>query len=176
MDGNRVVAMLRNLLWRDPPVRPAHGPQDRAPAPVATSAEELAEELREMRTSRGRFVCARHGTEAAVVKFIRGYSDASELVIDSYLGRSWHRVPVPADEATFGDPVAEALQDALARADVISLHLLNPKWTPFFCPSCARVYCGECWTIVEDQDPDEPGWPGTLRGICPEGHATVLTE
>jgi hypothetical protein len=67
------------------------------------------------------------------------------------------------------------VQDALANLDVISLHLLNPKWTPFFCPACARIYCAECWTIVEDQDPGEPGWPGTLRGICPEGHATVLT-
>jgi hypothetical protein len=104
---NGVITMLRNLFRPHPPTPAAPEPRDQAPAVVPRSVEELIDELREMRTSRGRFVCARHGTGAAVVKFIRGYSDASELVIDSYRGRSWHRVPIPADEAAFGDPVAE---------------------------------------------------------------------
>ncbi len=168
--------MLRTILRRDRPAPPTSEGRDEAPAAPPLSVEDLVAELREMATTRGRFVCARHGTEAAVVEFVRRYSDASELVIDSYAGRRWQRVPVPTDEATFGDPVAEAVQDALGRADVISLHLLNPAWAPFFCAPCARVYCEECWTIVEDRDPDEVGWPGTLRGICPEGHWTVLTE
>lgn len=164
--------MLRTILRRDPPTPPTPEGRDEAPAAPPRSVENLVAELREMATTRGRFVCARHGTEAAVVEFVRRYSDASELTIDSYAGRRWQRVPVPADEATFGDRVAEGVQDALHNADVISLHLLNPEWTPFFCPSCALVYCGQCWTITENDDP----WPGTLRGICPEGHATVLTK
>lgn len=174
MQPRSVIAALRGLLRRDPPT--ALEPPDEAPPAAYASVEELIEALREMATSRASFVCARHGTEAGVVEFLRRYSDASELVIYSYAGRQWQRVPVPADEATFGDPVAEAVQDALGRADAISLHLLNPAWAPFFCAPCARVYCAECWTIMEDQDPNEPGWPGTLRGICPEGHWTVLTE
>jgi hypothetical protein len=177
MDGKSIMATLRNLLRGDPPAAPpTAGPRIEAPAAAVETVEELIEELREMATTRASFVCARHGTEAGTVKFVRRYSGALELTIDSYAGRRWQRVPVPEDEATFGDPVAEALQDALGRADAISLHLLNPEWAPFFCAPCARVYCAECWTIVEDEDSAEPGWPGALRGICPGGHSTVLTS
>lgn len=172
MDPRSVIAMLRNLLRSDPAPPPAPEPPDEAPATASATVEELIDELREMATTRASFVCARHGTEAGTVKFLRRYSDASELTIDSYVGRRWHRVPVPTDDAAVGDRVAEGVQDALHNADVISLHLLNPEWTPFFCPSCALVYCSQCWTITENDDP----WPGTLRGICPEGHATVLTK
>ncbi|HEY0021532.1 MAG TPA: hypothetical protein VGB24_01445 [Longimicrobium sp.] len=166
-----MIAMLRNLLRPDLATPPAPEPPGEAP-PAAASVEELTEQLREMATSRASFVCARHGTEAGSVKFLRRVSGTSELTIDSYVGRSWHSVRVPTDDATAGDRVAEGVQDALRTADAISLHLLNPEWTPFFCTSCALVYCDQCWAIAENDDP----WPGTLRGICPEGHATVLTR
>jgi hypothetical protein len=174
MDGKSVIAMLRNMLRGDPRAMPARAvpePRHDALASAAGSVEELIEQLREMATTRGSFVCARHGTEAGTVKFLRRFSEASELTIDSYAGRFWHSVPIPHDETAAGDRVAEGVQDALRNVDVIALHLLNPKWTPFFCPACALVYCDQCWTITENDDP----WPGTLRGICPEGHATVLT-
>lgn len=174
MDEKRVIAWLRTLWRGDPPTAPARTvpePRDDAPAAAARSVEEMIEQLREMATTRGSFVCARHGTEAGTVTFLRRSSGASELTIDSYAGRSWHSVPVPDDETAGGDRVAEGVQDALRNVDVIALHLLDPKWTPFFCPACALVYCDHCWTIRENDDP----WPGTLRGICPKGHATVLT-
>jgi hypothetical protein len=139
---------------------------------------EALEQLRAMAnlpTSQARFVCARHGTEAGVVKLYRHLAEDSSLVIESFAGRDWHRIPLP-DADTSGDPVAEALQDALARADAIGLLLLDPSWAPFYCVECQKSYCGECWRTWEVFDDDFPDWVDQVRGVCPEGHERMLSD
>jgi hypothetical protein len=172
-------AGIRRLPGRTPP--PASNARIPAEPPLATPAKtpdellgEAVRAFREMRASTGRFRCARDGTEAAVVKLYRGYSQGSELIVESGTGRAWHRLETPADEPLFGDPVAEQLQEVLAAADAIGLHLLNPRWTPFFCASCAKAYCGDCWRTEEVFDADAPDWPREIRAICPEGHVSRL--
>lgn len=155
-----------------PAPQPPAGP---APAPAAPqSPDEALQDLLDRVDSwrpQARFVCARHGTEAATVKLIRRYTEDSELVVESALGRGWHRLKTPADEAAFGDPVAEELQDVLARADAAWLHVMNPKWAPFFCGECQHVYCDKCWTLEDVPHPDYPDSPA-LRATCPEGHVS----
>jgi hypothetical protein len=172
-------AALRRVLGRTAPAV-ERGAKEDAPAPPAAplSPEEALEQLRAMAnapTAQARFVCARHGTEAAVVTLYRRFGGQdSSVIVESGLGRGWHRIPTPDDEATFGHPVAEAVEEALARANAIELHLVDPRFTPFFCTGCAAVYCGQCWQIREIPDPDLPGWTAELRATCPQGHEQVL--
>ena len=181
MGDGRWSTWIRRMVGEPVPSRepqPSAEP-DPVSAPAAPrSSEEALQDLREWVdkwSPQARFLCAVHGTEAAKVKLIRRYTEDSELVIESALGRGWHRLKTPADEATFGDPVAEELQDVLDRADVIGLHLMNPKWTPFFCTACARVYCGACWVLEDVPHPDYPDSPA-LRATCPEGHSSMLFD
>jgi hypothetical protein len=127
-------------------------------------------------TSQARFACARHGTEAGVVKLYRRFSEDSSLVIESFAGRAWHRIPLPEDADTLGDPVAEALQDVLAQADAVGLLLLDPSWAPFYCVDCRKSYCGACWRTWEVYDDDFPDWIDQTRGVCPEGHERMLSD
>ena len=162
---------IRRLLHLDPPVDDAA-----APAEPLSQEEALARyhEMVSAPTSEARFLCARHGTEAGVVKLYRRFSGNSEVVVESFLGRVWHRLDVPLDETLFGDPMAEGLSTALGLGEAIDVHLLNREWTPFFCTGCAKVYCGECWTTVEVPDPAWPEWVAQVRGTCPQGHDNIL--
>lgn len=154
-------------------------PEPAGPAPdFAASPLSPDEALRQLLARvdswrpRARFLCARHGTEAATVKLIRRFTEDSELIVESALGRGSFRLKTPADQAATGDPVAEELQEVLARADAGWLHFMNPQWALFYCAECQRVYCGACWTVEDVPDPEHPGFPA-LRATCPEGHSST---
>jgi hypothetical protein len=166
---------IRRLLDHEAPPAPAVETTP-SPAVLSETPEQALEAIRAMNaapSNEARFLCARHGTEAAVVKLFRRYSGASELVVESYLA-SWHSIPVPEDEKLFGDPTAEAVQEALSRADVIGLHLVDARFTPFFCTDCAAVYCKECWTLEEVMGDDNPDFIQEVRALCPREHVNVL--
>ena len=113
-----------------------------------------------------RFTCARHGTEAGAVRLHGSEATGWMVVVDSFVGLR-QRIHTPA---------AEALRDALARADVRWVHLLDMEWAPFFCTRCGRVYCGACWRTFPVFDPDWKDWLEELRGVCPEGHERMVSD
>jgi hypothetical protein len=166
---------IRRLLRRAPPPAPAVQPVP-SPGVLDETPEESLAALRAINaapTNEARFVCAVHGTEAATVQLFRRHSGASRLEIRSVLAATL-TLPVPEDEAQFGDPVAEGVQGALNRGNVIDLHLADARFTPFFCPACAAVYCKDCWTLDEVMDDDDPDIIREARVICPREHVNVL--
>lgn len=114
-----------------------------------------------------RFTCARHGTEAGVVRLVGGYAQGWMVVVESFVCRQHQRIH---------EPPAEALRDAVAAADVREIHAMDVEWAPFYCPHCGRVYCGECWRTWEVFDEDFPPWVDQVRGVCPEGHERMLSD
>ena len=115
-----------------------------------------------------RFTCTRHGTEAGVVRVHGNDAEGWLAVVDGPAGRHLQRVSRPA--------AATRLRDALARVDARDLYRLDLEWAPFFCPVCERVYCPQCWHVVNEFDPDMPGWLDEVRGTCPVGHERMLSD
>ena len=114
-----------------------------------------------------RFTCARHGTEAGVVRLHGGRGTGWMVVVDSFAG---------VHQEGIRTPQAEALRDALPRGDVRWIHLLDEEWAPFFCPRCDRVYCGQCWRTSLVFDPEWRDWLEETRGVCPAGHERMLSD
>jgi hypothetical protein len=113
------------------------------------------------------FTCARHGTEAGTVRLHGSEGAGWILIMESFVCRHQERI---------GTDKAGALRDALGRADVGRIYALDLEWAPFFCPTCAKVYCGACWRTWLEFDPDFPGWLEEQRGACPEGHERMLSD
>ncbi len=81
-------------------------------------------------------------------------------------------VVVPWARVTFFEYPAGVV-DALRRADPATLHALHPEFAPFWCPTCAAVYCDEHWDRF---DVDDEGFHDETRGICPQGHERMLLD
>ena len=114
-----------------------------------------------------RFTCARHGTEAGVVRLLGGYARGWMAAVDSFAGLQRVRIH---------EPTAEALREAVETAYLREIHALNAEWAPFFCPECGASYCGECWRWWEVVDPDRPSLVLEVRGVCPAGHERMLVH
>jgi hypothetical protein len=65
---------------------------------------------------------------------------------------------------------------ASGRAGAGELYALDPEYTPFYCPGCDAVYCGEHWIRWDVFDDDMPGWRDSIRGRCPQGHERMLED
>lgn len=65
------------------------------------------------------------------------------------------------------------LRCCLAAADAQALFTLERLWAPFYCPTCARVYCIKHWTVVPEYDGD---FFDQSRGYCPEGHRRLIED
>jgi hypothetical protein len=114
-----------------------------------------------------RFACARHGTEAGVVRLHGGDAGGWMVTVGSFVADQRERV---------GAPGAHALRDAVARGDVRRIHSLDPEWVPFYCPQCEKSYCGACWTTSLVFDSEWENWLEEMRGTCPEGHERMLSD
>ncbi|HEX6041588.1 hypothetical protein [Longimicrobium sp.] len=114
-----------------------------------------------------RFRCARHGTEAGMVRLRGGYTRGWMVEVESFVYRRFQRVH---------EPRAEALREHIARGDVQEIYVMDVAWAPFYCVYCNAVYCGACWRTEEIMDPDLPGWVDSVRGVCPAGHERMLSD
>jgi hypothetical protein len=136
-----------------------------SPEPVPTNAFDALAATTPV--AEARFMCARHGTEAGVVRLHGSEAAGWMAVVDSF---------VSSTRQTIGAPEAEALRDALTRADVRAIYRLDLEWAPFYCAECGVSYCGQCWRTMPVFDPDFPGWLEELRGTCPEDHERMLSD
>jgi len=114
-----------------------------------------------------RFVCARHATEAGVVRLHGSDAAGWMAVVDSFVSSLRQRIAASA---------AEPLRDALGRGDVRAIYRLDLEWAPFYCADCDVSYCGQCWRTMPVFDPDFPGWLEEIRGTCPRDHERMLSD
>lgn len=117
--------------------------------------------------AQARFTCVRHGTEAGSVGLHGDDAAGWMVVVDSFVCRQHERIHTGR---------AQELEDALKDTDVHRVYRLDPEWAPFYCPGCARVYCGECWRTELVFDPEWKDWVEETRGVCPEGHERMLSD
>ena len=121
-----------------------------------------------------RFTCSRCGREAAhLALFGPGVPEASTgrppiegsglpvLVIEA--GRLSMRIGTAALDSL------EVVR-ALAARDAAALYAVDREFAPFWCPTCAAVYCADEWQVWDVFDEEQRWFWEELRGICPEGH------
>jgi hypothetical protein len=65
------------------------------------------------------------------------------------------------------------LASAVGSGDPVALFSANQEYAPFWCPTCAASYCGDCWWITEEMD---EGFYDYTSGRCPAGHERILDD
>jgi len=68
---------------------------------------------------------------------------------------------------------SQAVKAALERADAAALYQVEHLWAPFYCPTCACVYCRKHWVIVPEYD---EGYFDCSYGTCPKGHRRMAED
>ena len=115
------------------------------------------------------FPCALCNETAGTVELLppghpEGLSkDTSTIFLKDFIGTE--KVVVSADASV-------AVRAALDKADVAALYQVEFLWAPFYCPTCAQVYCRKHWVLIPEYD---EGYSDCSHGTCPEGHRR-LTE
>jgi len=125
------------------------------------------------------FRCARCGELAGVVRVARAGATvgigrpagreltASGLVLDCFLGTSWH-----AQEAG----ILDAVQALIEQGNIDPVAIREISWTlwditPFHCPECGLNYCSRDWDTYVDFN---IGFYDCIMGTCPNGHRHIL--
>ena len=143
----------------------------------AAGATRLGDRIRQ--GTAASFRCARCGELAGVVRVARtgptvgmGRSPgrdltASGLVLDCFLGTSWHAE---------GPGILDAVQALIEQGNVDPAAIRGISWTlwditPFYCPECGLNYCSSDWDIYVDFN---VGFYDCIIGICPNGHRHIV--
>lgn len=131
------------------------------------------------------FRCARCGELAGVVRVVRGGTTvdmvrpsgreptAGGLVLDYFLGTSWHaEAPAIADEAG----ILDAVEALIEQGNVDPVAIRGISWTlwditPFYCPECGLNYCSRDWDTYADFN---VGVYDCIMGTCPNGHRHIV--
>jgi hypothetical protein len=92
---------------------------------------------------------------------------AEGLVLDRFLGTSWHAEPAG---------ILDAVQTLIQRGNVdpVAIRAISSTlWnvTPFYCPECGLNYCGRDWDISVHFI---LGFQDCIMGICPSGHRHIV--
>lgn len=125
------------------------------------------------------FRCAQCARLAGVVRVVRAGTTAGlerpagteitaeGLVLDGFLGSSWHAEPTG---------VLDAVQALIEQGNVDPVAMRAISWTlwnvtPFYCPECRLNYCARDWdTSVHFI----LGFQDCIMGICPSGHQHLV--
>ena len=116
------------------------------------------------------FPCSLCSNTAGIVEILstghpRGLSkDSSTICIGGFIGE---------ERVVLSDSAERDLRACLAAADPAGLYHLEHLWAPFYCPTCARVYCVEHWTVVPEYDEE---FFDHSHGYCPEGHRRLIED
>jgi len=149
----------------------------RGPGPVGAAGTTRFGE----RNRRGEavFRCARCTRLAAIVHVVRAGTTAGMgrpagteitaegLVLDRFLGTSWH-----AEPAGILDAVQALIEQG--NVDPVAIRAISSTlWdvTPFYCPECRLNYCGRDWDISVHFI---LGFQDCIMGICPNGHQHIV--
>jgi hypothetical protein len=109
------------------------------------------------------FPCAACGASAAVV----------HLSVD----RDNARVTRSCFTSTLEMPLSrggvDLVREALATGNPEPLYRCDRELASFYCPDCAKAYCGAHWAR---RDIFEDDWHDSIRGTCPAGHERMLED
>jgi hypothetical protein len=120
--------------------------------------------------SKAVFPCSLCGNTAGVVEILspehsQSLSQGSSTIcISGFIGE---------ERVVLSESAELALRSCLATTDPAALHSLEQLWAPFYCPTCARVYCVEHWTVVPEYDEE---FFDHSHGYCPEGHRRLIED
>lgn len=68
---------------------------------------------------------------------------------------------------------SQAIHTALTQADAFALYKVEDLFAPFYCATCARVYCRKHWVLIPEYD---DGFFDCAHGWCPEGHKRLIED
>jgi hypothetical protein len=80
---------------------------------------------------------------------------------------------IGTEKVVLSDEQSAAVNTALTNADAAALHKIERLWAPFYCPTCANVYCRKHWTIVPVYD---ESFFDCSYGWCPKGHKRMVED
>jgi hypothetical protein len=157
---------------------PGPGPLDRV-GPGAAGAAGTTRFGERNRQGQAVFRCARCARLAGVVHVVRAGTTADMgrpagteitaggLVLDGFLGPSWHAEPAG---------ILDAVQAIIGQGNVDPAAIRAISWelcdvTPFYCPECPaeplRQGLGHLRHFI-------PGFQDCIMGICPNGHRHIV--
>ncbi len=122
------------------------------------------------RKPKATFRCSLCGKTAGVVELLpRGHAqgldkDSDTISIRGFIGH---------ERVVVSEAGVEKLRAILERGDAAKLYEFEGLWAPFWCPTCAAVYCVEHWTVVPQYD---EGFFDCSHGFCPEGHRRLIED
>ena len=136
------------------------------------------------------FTCSRCGRPAARVAVVpagqplpapvvapSGFPPASTPAFDTFLRVVIDAVGLGGSMAGSSiDAVVPRVRAALEAGDAAALYAANLEIGRFWCPACAASYCGTCWRLWDEFDPEEPSWFEEQRGECPRGHERMIID
>jgi hypothetical protein len=158
---------------------PGPGPVDRIP-PEAVGAAGTTRFGELNRQGQAVFRCARCARLAGVAHVVRAGTTAAGmgrpagteitaegLVLDGFLGTSWHAEPTG---------ILDAVQAFIEQGNVDPVAIRAISWslwavTPFYCPECRLNYCGRDWDISVHFI---LGFQDCIMGACPNGHRHIV--
>jgi hypothetical protein len=68
---------------------------------------------------------------------------------------------------------SQAIHAALTYRDAAALYKIDELFAPFYCATCACVYCRKHWVVVPEF---EDGFFDCAHGWCPEGHKRLIED
>jgi hypothetical protein len=120
--------------------------------------------------ARAAFHCALCNSLAGTVELLpAGHpealgKDTTTIFLKDFIGTE--RVVLSTEQS-------KATEAALAQADAAALHRVERLFAPFYCPTCACVYCRKHWVVVPEYDEE---FFDCSYGWCPKGHKRMLED
>lgn len=112
-----------------------------------------------------RFHCATCNQVAGAISLFRKNDGFATCKLEGFAGVLTSLIKPESFDRVFS---------AIENTDARTLYLINLEFAPFYCPSCAAVYCREHWRMWDVFDDD--GWHEGLRGCCSKGHERLLMD
>jgi hypothetical protein len=112
----------------------------------------------------GRFECSLCGATAGTIRLVPRYRErpwAERTSFTSFM------------QCSLATDAVGKLELALATGDARAAYEVDHELAPFYCPACARSYCGDHWQRWDEFD---DGFYDCTRGRCPEGHERKLED
>lgn len=116
------------------------------------------------------FYCALCQSLAATVDLLpSGHADGlgkatATIFLKDFIG---------TEKVALSDAQSQAIHAALTQADAPALYKVEHLFAPFYCATCARVYCRKHWVVIPEYD---DGFFDCSYGWCPEGHKRMIED
>jgi hypothetical protein len=119
--------------------------------------------------ARAEFYCALCQNLAGTVELLpAGHADSlgkgSTILLKDFIG---------TEKVVLSSQQSAAIHAALTQTDAAALYKVEKLFAPFYCPTCACVYCRKHWAVIPEYDGD---FFDCSYGWCPEGHKRLIED